>query len=54
MDLSAVIRGRVIVAFFVILVLISVYVPYVGLPLAVAWLGIVIWQYRRQQQDQGN
>ncbi|NOH12859.1 MAG: hypothetical protein HND51_14550 [Chloroflexi bacterium] len=51
MELSTAIKGRVIVAFFVILVLISVYIPYVGLPLAILWLGIVIWQYKRQQEQ---
>ena len=49
MELSTVIKWRVVVAFVIALILISVYIPYVGLPLAVVWLGIVIWQHRRQQ-----
>ena len=54
MELGTVIKWRVIVAFALFLLVISVYAPYVGIPLAVVWLAIVIIQYRRQQQDQAN
>jgi len=53
MKLETVIKGRVIAAFVIALILITVYVPYVGVPLALLWLGIVVWQYRKQQGESG-
>jgi hypothetical protein len=45
---EAVNKARVIVGFFVLLVLIGLYVPDYGLWLALIWLAVVLWQWRKQ------
>lgn len=50
MNIQTVNTLRVAVAFFIALIALAIYVPYVGLPLAVLWLGIVFWQRRKQAQ----
>ena len=46
MDFEAVGKARVILAFSVVLILIAVYVPDIGIWLALLWLAIVLWQLR--------
>lgn len=41
-------RARIILGFFVLLILIALYVPHYGLWLALIWLAVVIWQWRKQ------
>jgi hypothetical protein len=41
-------RARIILGFFVLLILIGLYVPNYGLWLALIWLAVVIWQWRKQ------
>ena len=48
MNLDQVAAVRVAAAFTIILIFVAIYVPKVGIPLAVLWAGIVIWQYIKQ------
>jgi hypothetical protein len=43
---------RVGVVFMAVLIIISVSWPVYGIPLAVIWLGVVIWQLIRQKDSQ--
>jgi len=51
MNLDAVAKARVIFAFSVMLLLIAVYIPDIGVWLALLWLAVVIWQYREQRKN---
>lgn len=51
MKLDTVNTIRVIVLFLIILVLISVYWPKYGIPFAILWAGIVIWQWFKQRKQ---
>ena len=48
MKLDTAIKLRVAFAFLVLLVILAVYVPSYGLPLALIWAAIVLWQYKKQ------
>ena len=49
MKLDQVATVRVAAAFTIVLIFVAIYIPYVGIPLAVLWAGIVIWQYIKQR-----
>jgi hypothetical protein len=53
MKLETAIRWRVALAFLVILILIALYVPAWGIPLAILWGGIVLWQLWREKSQGG-
>jgi hypothetical protein len=42
---------RVAAVFMAVLIIISVSWPVYGIPLAVIWLGVVIWQLYRQRNQ---
>lgn len=48
MKLDTAIKLRVAFAFLVFLIVLAIYVPSYGLPLALVWVAIVLWQYRKQ------
>lgn len=51
MKLSTAITVRVAAAFLVFLLVIAANFPKVGIPLAAAWILLVLWQLIRQRQQ---
>ena len=49
MNLEQVATIRVAAVFTIVLIFVAIYVPKVGIPLAVLWAGIVVWQYIKQK-----
>jgi len=51
MNFGTVAKARVIFAFSVVLLLIALYIPDIGVWLALLWLAVVLWQYQVQRKD---
>jgi len=48
MKLGTAIRWRIAITFLVVLFLAAFYWPKYGIPLALIWLAVVLWQAKKQ------